>query len=476
MPAQLSGLLADGYAFYWITDSGEYDRYVRLFDTTTYLDNVQVKPHTHNFTGNDNGCTECGKEFAASVTQNGAVTYYEDFNAALSAAKAGDTLTLLNTVRSVLGETIDKAIILDLNGHDIQGLEVSAKATIKDSGETKGTISTLGVFDNGLTFGDLLEPGYAFRKADGTWCIETKEGVVYDVTVQQAPITSVTLTALNANNAAASTSMPYGTTGGIKLFAHCDPKPGVTELSCQWYTIGDSAVLIEGAKGREYNLPAELPVGEHRYRVTCTADGYTKSADITITVEKIDLANATVTIDTWHADGKFRFYPYASETAALSSLSVVKVTANGKEDTLKENDYTYEGATATQVGNYKLTITATDSCANFKGSKVIPWEVIPYQLFRPIFQGSQTYTKTYDRTTTLPGSYTWLADFFGREGIDPNVTLKSGDYEVTAAEFVSADAGENKPINQTITLKTRTSSFTRPRLSTSRESRPLTRP
>ena len=31
--------------------------------------------------------------------------------------------------------------------------------------------------------------------------------------------------------------------------------------------------------------------------------------------------------------------------------------------------------------------------------------------------------------------------------------MNSGDYEVTAAEFVSADAGENKPINQTITLK-----------------------
>lgn len=46
-----------------------------------------------------------------------------------------------------------------------------------------------------------------------------------------------------------------------------------------------------------------------------------------------------------------------------------------------------------------------------------------------------------------------LADFFGREGTDKTVTLKSGDYEVTAAEFVSADAGENKPINQTITLK-----------------------
>ena len=454
VPAPISGLLADGYAFYeQAAGSEEYDRCVRLDDMITYWDNVQVKPHTHNFTGNHNGCTECGKEFAASVTQNGAVTYYEDFNTAISAAKAGDTLTLLNTVRSVLGETIDKAITFDLNGHNIEGLWVKAKATIKDSGETKGTIGTLGVFGNGLTFGDLLEPGYAFRTANA-WCIETKEeGTASNVTVQQAPIASVTLTALNADNTAASTTIPYGTTGGIKLFAHCDPKPGVTELSCQWYTIGDSAVLIPEATGPVYQLPADLSMGEHSYRVTCTADGYSKSADIAITVTKIDLANATVTIAPWHADGKFRFYPYASETAALSFLSEVTVTANGEKYPLSSDDYTYEGATATRVGKYTLTIKATDSCAKFKGSKAIPWEVIPHQLYRPTFQGSQTYTKTYDGTTTLPGSYTWLADFSGKEGSDQNVMLKSGDYEVTAAEFVSADAGENKPINQTITLK-----------------------
>lgn len=144
--APISGLLADGYAFYEQTaGSEEYDRCVRLDDMITSLESVQVKPHTHNFTGNNTGCTECGKEFAASVTQNGAVTYYEDFAAALNAANAGDTLTLLNTVRSdATLVAIDKAIILDLNGHNIQGLGVHAKATIKDSSESKGTIGTLG--------------------------------------------------------------------------------------------------------------------------------------------------------------------------------------------------------------------------------------------------------------------------------------------------------------------------------------------
>ena len=70
-----------------------------------------------------------------------------------------------------------------------------------------------------------------------------------NVTVQQVPITSVTLTALNADGTAASTSIPYGTTGGIKLSASCDAKPGAGELSCQWYTIGGTLQLIDGAKG-----------------------------------------------------------------------------------------------------------------------------------------------------------------------------------------------------------------------------------
>lgn len=237
-----------------------------------------------------------------------------------------------------------------------------------------------------------------------------------------------------------------------------DPPSGnVGVYEVKWYRRTDS-----GAEHMTENKVAGVNVGD-TLDVFCVITGLDRPGGAmqwqvavkgyTLTVPKIDLANATVTIDPWPADGKFRFNPYASETAALSFLSAVKVTANGKEDTLKENDYTYEGATATRVGKYTLTITAKDSCANYKGSKTFDWEVIPYQLFRPIFQGSQTYTKTYDGTTTLPGSYTWLADFFGREGADPNVTLKSGDYEVTAAEFVSADAGENKPINQTITLK-----------------------
>ena len=245
-----------------------------------YTEGCIVKPHTHEVV---NGACECGATFAASVTQNGAVTYYKDFHTALNAAKAGDTLTLLTDVKGDVTVTIDKEITFDLNGHRIYDLTVRCKITLKDSAGGTGKIAEWLRVDNGLNIGDLLEEGYALRNAGtGAWYGETEQ-TVGNVTVQQAPITSVTLTALNADGTAASTSIPYGTTGGIKLSASCT-RQGAGELSCQWYTIGGTLQLINGATEPVYQLPADLSVGEYTYRVTFTADGYSKSADITITV------------------------------------------------------------------------------------------------------------------------------------------------------------------------------------------------
>ena len=246
-----------------------------------YTEGCIVKPHTHKVV---NGACECGATFAASVTQNGTVTYYKDFHTALDAANAGDTLKLLRDVPGDVTVTIDKAITFDLNGHRIYDLTVRCKITLKDSAGGTGKIAEWLRVENGLHIGDLLEEGYALRNAGtGAWYGETEQ-TVGNVTVQQAPITSVTLTALNADGTDASTSIPYGTTNGIKLSASCDAKPGAGKLSCQWYTTGGTLQLINGATEPVYQLPADLSVGKHTYRVTFTADGYSKSADITITI------------------------------------------------------------------------------------------------------------------------------------------------------------------------------------------------
>ena len=458
------------------------DALLDLSNETQTADEVTVRPCEHKWENGkctvcqkvcDHGsadgksmtedpCPTCGMKAAAQVDITGSdAKYFLTFSNALVYAFKNDGCTL-KLLADVTGDAvmINNPFLFDLNGHNVDALSVDAKATIKDSGTTKGRIGKVTVFNEkvtDLTLGSLLEEGYAFKYGNGYWADDSHKETIsgLKVTVEEAPIKSVVLDAIGADKKEVPTTMAYGTTGAVTLEASCWIN-NMTVPTYTWYKLEGAAATapMEGVNGVKYKLPADLPAGKHTYLVTCTSGGYSKGAQITITVTKIDLANAQVTISDWPTDGKFRFYPYASKTVAFDPLiKAVTVTANGKEDRLSDSDFTYTGAAATQVGNYKLTITATDSCVNYKGSKTFDWEVIPHQLYRPVFQGSQTYTKTYDGTTTLPGSYTWLADFYGKEGTDQNVTLKSGDYEVTAAEFVSADAGENKPINQTITLK-----------------------
>lgn len=413
-----------------------------------------------------NGGDSTVENAVAEVTSGGTVTYYEDFHTALNAAKTGDTLTLLTDVKGGDRVTIDKAITFDLNGHKIYALTVECKITLKDSAGGTGKIAEWLRVENGLKIGDLLEEGYAFRKADGTWCYETDKAAG-NISVQQVPITSVTLTALNADGTAASTSIPYGTTGGIKLSASCDAKPGAGELSCQWYTIGGTLQLIDGATEPVYQLPADLSVGEYTYRVTFTADGYSKSADITITITapKIDIAKVpesqielalayggNVPYDitgATNADGVH------ATTMALSPVEPFKV--NGTELTTK--DYTLEGNVQYGVGEYTLKINV--DTAIYTGSIERTWHVIPRKLGLPGFpQGD--YEKNYDGETTLPKSITDFNGYFEAGGEDPSLTytlLKQSDYMLTNGAFEDATVGKDKRISFTIQLTNKNYEF-----------------
>ena len=316
-----------------------------------YTEGCIVKPHTHEVV---NGACECGATFAASVTQNGAVTYYKDFNEALSAAKDGDTLKLLRDVPGDVTVTIDKAITFDLNGHRIYDLTVRCKITLKDSAGGTGKIAEWLRIENRLTIGDLLEEGYALRNAGtGAWYGETEQ-TVGNVTVQQAPITSVTLTALNADGTDASTSIPYGTTGGIKLSASCT-RQGAGELSCQWYTIGGTLQLIDGATEPVYQLPADLSVGEYTYRVTFTADGYSKSADSTITITATNKI-----VPTGEPTLSAKTLTYGQALSAIKLSGKLHDTVNNKD---VEGTFTWvDGTVKPSAGSYEAAwkFTPTD--------------------------------------------------------------------------------------------------------------------
>ena len=136
--APISGLLADGYAFYQKTDSEEYDQCVKLTDAIAYLENVQVKGHTHNFVNgvctvcdyaclhtNMNGdgfCSDCNTQMVAKVEVGDTVTYSADFKEAMKNATNGTKITLLADVSipnrtGISGD--NTTVTLDLNEHKI---------------------------------------------------------------------------------------------------------------------------------------------------------------------------------------------------------------------------------------------------------------------------------------------------------------------------------------------------------------------
>ena len=368
--AGLEAIFADGSMLFDQDDkyidlaSKEYWHIENVGAIFLYTEGCIVKPHTHKVV---NGACECGATFAASVTQNGTVTYYKDFHTALDAAKDGDTLKLLKDVTGDIRVTIDKAITFDLNGHKIYALTVECKIILKDSAGGTGKIAEWLRVENGLNIGDLLEPGYALRNAEtGAWYGETEQ-TVGNVTVQQVPITSVTLTALNADGTAASTSIPYGTTGGIKLSASCT-RQGAGELSCQWYTIGGTLQLIDGATELVYQLPADLSVGEYTYRVTFTADGYSKSADITITITATNKI-----VPTGEPTLSATTLTYGQALSAIKLSGKLHDTVNNKDvegtftwvdSTVKPNAGSYEAA-------WKFTPADGDTYAETTGTVTI---------------------------------------------------------------------------------------------------------
>lgn len=308
-------LLADGCAFY--DNDGNLVNAAEI--SGPFLYNVRIRPHQHTFTGGacacgytcphtsvdeSGACTVCGKQFAASITEDNDVTYYDRFNDALVYAyrNNGCTLKLLADVTED-AVMINNPFFFDLNGHNVDVLSVDARATIKDSGTKKGkigkvTVSTHKVTD--LTLGDLLEEGYAFKYGNGYWandsCLQTTEGSF--VTVEKAPIQSVNVYAKDKNNQEILT-IAYGATGEVTLVSSCQlSETSGGNLSCAWYKLTDDAAIppLEGATGTSYTLPADLPAGTHTYLVTFTSDYYSKSAEITITVTPISLEDATVTV------------------------------------------------------------------------------------------------------------------------------------------------------------------------------------
>lgn len=532
--APISGLLADGYAFYQKTDSGKYDRYVKLTDEITSLESVQVKGHTHEVVNGQ--CTACGATFAASVTQNGAVTYYEDFAKALDAwLENGGTLTLFDDYTATNGTWSigSGSHTINLNSYRMSVRDDGAFKPTHNMHLTVTDDTERGQIDNILLDGSqggsfTLESGYVGNlEMTGGAVVALKGGSVDNLDVQNCSantnlsIQGGSIGKLNITDWA--DGMHVSATGG-SLGAYKLPSGKILAdvLDHQYYAEGTSLdrqvdtaqsgekFVIKHApydfgstsKAAEVPMNGSIPfmvdspsenVGvyevkwyrrtnsgaEHMTQNRVTGVKVGDTLDVFCVITGVDrpggamqwqvavkgytlqtlppsLENAEIRF----ADGgqERTFWPDPTNHSVgkieiPSGLDLYTVTLGGKTLTEGTDYRVISGNVATGIGTYDLTIEGI--APNYSGTKTAQWTVIPYQLHEPSFLGKQTYTKTYDGTTTLP-EYTFRA-LFPSKGSDPEVDWREdkykNNYEVTAAEFVSADVGENKPINQTITLK-----------------------
>ena len=427
-------LLADGCAFY--DNDGNLVNAAEI--SGTFLDNVQVQQHTHSFTDgacacgytcphtlvDANGvCEICNKRFAASITEGNDVTYYDTFGSALVYATKNNGCTL-KLLADVTGTTvmINNPFLFDLNGHNVYALGVDAKATIKDSGTTKGRIGKVTVSNKkvtDLTLGSLLEEGYAFRDANDEW-IDVAGREAQAVSVQKAPIQGLTIK---------TDKTTYTPDEMITLTATAQMSGSETVTSYQWTYDGMAMEQNPAGSSLQANqTQRKARGGTHTFTCIAYCGGYTfTSQPYTITVEPIDLSGATVSV---------KDYTYTGTEQCPKDYTVA-VTLNGK--TVSYNYYDVVAEKQTNAGSYTLTVTGK---GDYKGTiENVPWKIKPAAL---TVSAPSEVKKAYDGTTNA----TVTPTFNGLQGGD---TLTAADYSVTA-DFDNANVGYKKIVAGKVTL------------------------
>ena len=378
-------------------------------------------------------CPTCGMKAAAQVDITGSdAKYFPSFNDALVYAtnNNGCTLKLLANVTDPV--SINTPFIFDLNGHNFNMLSVGARAKIRDSSTTKGTIKELKVFN--MTVADLLEEGYAFKSSSENKWYFGVENAITNVTVQPAPIKSVT-----AEHP--TVTVEYGKTSGVTLTATAVPATEGGTVSYQWYKTGGTDFPIQDATENTYQLPADLGAGMHTYRLTATSDGYPKSVDITVKVTPISLEGAEVTVKDLTYNGE-------------KQLPMVTVTLDGK--TLKNTDFDVDATMQTNAGSYTLTISGN---GNYSGEiKDVEWKIEPLPIsLLSVSSISKSYDGSADVTLTAD-KLTFFSKTASRSDIQLPITAlsfseaKFTKQQADGSYLPSPEVGSGKALSYTMTL------------------------
>ena len=348
-------------------------------------------PHTdiNSATGK---CNLCGKQaHAAAVIKDGNAATYATAQEAISNANGG-TVKLLADAGEI---TVSSALKIDCNGH---------------------TITTLAVRDN-VTLESLLPEGYAF-KSDGTWVSDSdlsNKTKLANATNAEAPVKYV-----RADNPAIT--VEYGESYTLlTTFAWTgDPNSSDTRIKWEYKSSGylhEQAPTLTGYEtnsrtmdfliSKENNrYPAQ--VGTYTYVVTFTKDGYSKSCEFTVTIEKATPSCTLTMAD--YTYGKTPSNPALTGTTGNGTVAYYYNTTNSNEGGTEWND-----STALDAGTYYMY--AVIGAATNYNAYTTPTKKFEVKKATPITGEKRTVIGTYGQklrdivldnpTGNTPGRWEW---------------------------------------------------------------------
>ena len=210
---------------------------------------------------------------------------------------------------------------------------------------------------------------------------------------------------------------------------------------------GPEAVLPEGVTSltityakADGTLLNEKPsdAGEYIVTVSCSKDGVIYSGTAPFEIEPAPLTADMVALE----QNQLTFLPNADYSSGVEQTQGVTVT--WKDQPLADANYTLTGNTATDAGTYTLTVAGT---GNFTGTVEKTWTVAPLPVG---FDLDGDIRKDYDGTDAADVS---ISDWHV-EGSSAPTTFQLPDnlYTVTGAAYDSAEAGEGKTVQFTVTL------------------------
>lgn len=447
-----------------IKDSSSENIVLRLHDNAEYA-NTAINSNNLNYTKltiDLNGYRLSGVNGTSKLIQviDGAELVIKDS----SESKTG----FVDNIQITMGDKTDGKLTLESG--TIGTLQVSPYSDITLNGGKLGYLTT--GTDSQWTFpvAYLLQKGYTFTDEDGNAADLSKTSVGNASGGKTYEVTKISGADISAGSEL-SGNMAYG--GSLSFKPSVNLTEGTSEpasVTADWY-IKDGTKHIAAAEltksGNSYvsgntgeTFDSDWMTGvdfDKQYEVFCVltakdSDGKvlwnTPVTGYALTVSKADIQNAEITLD-----NTCTFTPLSTGTGTEQEQDIT-VTHNGKT-LVKDTDYTVSGNTATNAGEYKLTVTGI---GGYTGTKKIDWSVQPRVIDSVGLYSTSSVVKKYDGTTATLNPNIEIGRFtyntkLGETTYPELINVTADDYEIISAEYATADVGNDKAFSYKVKIK-----------------------